>query len=150
MVKKVTKMCEELKMNTAVAEFMKFTNEAKKASFINKDIYLGFIRLFAPFAPFVTEEIWQEVNNYEKWQKENSVHLQTWPEFDDNLAKEDTVVIGIQINGKVRGEIEVALAETEESVRQKALADEGVKKHIEGKEIKKFVYVPGRIVSIVV
>ena len=150
MVKKVTKMCEELKMNTAVAEFMKFTNEAKKASFINKDIYLGFIRLFAPFAPFVTEEIWQEVNNYEKWQKENSVHLQTWPEFDDNLAKEDTVVIGIQINGKVRGEIEVALAETEESVRQKALADEGVKKHIDGKEIKKFVYVPGRIVSIVV
>ncbi|MFH1899249.1 MAG: class I tRNA ligase family protein, partial [Patescibacteria group bacterium] len=90
MLKNTTSMIEALKMNTCISEFMIFINILKKETKINKEIYKGFIKAFAPFAPFASEDIWQEINNYKEWRKENSVHLQQWPKFDINVLEEDT------------------------------------------------------------
>lgn len=149
MVKRVTNMVDDLKMNTAVSEFMIFVNELKKVKHINQDIWRGFIRLLAPFTPFLSEELWQNTHQYQKWQKENSVHLQKWPEFDPELAKEGLLVVGIQVNGKIRGEIELSPQDNQESVQSRVMQMTNVTKWLDNREIKKFIYLPGKIVSIV-
>lgn len=150
MLKNVTEMIEDLKMNTCVSEFMIFINKIKDEGLINKEMFEGFLKVLAPFAPFVSEDLWQEVNGYKSWKKENSVHLQDWPKFDEKLIEDETVVIPVQINGKVRAEIEVAKDEMEESVKTKALDNEKVKKLVEGKEVKKVIYVPNRIINLII
>jgi len=149
MIKNVTKMIDELRMNTAVSEFMIFVNVAKKQDAINKEIWIGFLKAFAPFAPFITEELWQEINGWKEYKKENSIHLQSWPEYDEELTKESRVVIGVQINGKLRAEIEVDLSENESIVKDRVLALPEVQKWLSDSEVKKFIYVPGKIVNIV-
>ena len=150
MVKNVTRMIDDLKMNTSISEFMIFINEAKQAEKINIDMWKGFIKTIAPFAVFVAEDLWQSINKFSEWKKENSVHLQSWPTYDEALTIDDTIILGVQINGKIRGEVEVALDESEDSVKIKALANENVKKWIEGKKIKKFIYIKEKIISIVI
>jgi leucyl-tRNA synthetase len=150
MVKNVTGMCEDLKMNTAISQFMIFVNLAKKEKSISKDLWIGFLRLLAPFAPFISEELWQEVNGFKQWKKENSVHLQEWPKYDENFLVEKTVVIPVQINGKVRENIELDPIASEEEAKKEALASEKVQKYVEGKEIKKVIYVTGKILNFVV
>ncbi|MFC1622021.1 leucine--tRNA ligase [Patescibacteria group bacterium] len=149
MLKKITSMNEKLKMNTAVAEFMKFINVIKTKDYIDEDIYMGFVKVVAPYAPFVAEEVWQKLNGFKRWKNENSVHLQSWPKFNEILAKDDILTIAIQVNGKVRGEIEAKTNEPEESIKEKSLADPNVKKYISDKTIEKFIYVPGKIANIV-
>ena len=150
MIKKLTGMMEDLKMNTSVSELMIFINLCKKENSINKELYLGFLKALAPFAPFVTEELWQELNGYKEWQKENSIHLQEWPEFDPGLVKDDQLTIPVQVNGKLRDELVVAADASEDEIKKAALASTNVKKYTDGKEIKKYIYVPGKIVNIVV
>lgn len=149
LIKKVGEDITEFKFNTAIAEFMKFVNLIEEKGQISEDQWKRFLKVFAPFAPFITEELWQEVNGTE-FSKETSIHSQPWPEYDENLIKEDRMTIGVQINGKVRTDIEVSQDESEESVKEKVLAKEEVKRWVEGKEVKKFVYVKGRIVNVVV
>lgn len=150
MLKRVTSMCPNLKMNTSVAEFMKFMNETKKVDEIDREIYLGFIKVVAPFAPFVAEELWQELNSYKKWKPENSVHLQDWPKYSEALSKDETVTVGVQINGKIRGEIEIYNNEPESSVKEKVLNNNRLTKYFDESSIKRFIYVPGKIISIVI
>jgi leucyl-tRNA synthetase len=151
-VKRVTDMIDNLRMNTVVSEFMILVNDLKKEPYISSEIWQGFIKLIAPFAVFLSEALWQECNsnNSDNWTRENSVHLQPWPSYNPELAKDTSFIVGVQINGKVRGEIEVAEDTTTEQAKSLALALESIAKYLEGKEIKKFIYVPKKIVSIVV
>ncbi len=150
MLKKITQMIQDLKMNTAVSEIMIFTNTLKKETIIDLEIWKDFIKVLAPFAPFISEELWQGINNYSKWDPKNSIHLQDWPKYDENLATEDEITLAIQINGKVRDQITMQRTATKEQVEKATLEQEKVQNYIGENKIKKFIYVPGKIVNIVV
>lgn len=149
-VRKVTWMIDNLKANTAVAELMIFVREAEGAASINREQWKGFVKLIAPFIVFGAEELWQRANGSPAWKPELSVHVASWPTFDEALAQDAMVTLGVQVNGKLRDQIELEPAEAAESVRAKVLALPGLQKWIAGKEIKKFIYVPGRIVNLIV
>ncbi|MBN1162455.1 leucine--tRNA ligase [Patescibacteria group bacterium] len=150
LIKKLTEMLENFKMNTGVSEIMKFVNVIKSVDNIGKDIWEGFILALAPFAPFLAEDLWQSFKGYSKWKSENSVHLQSWPKYNKEIVRDLYITIPVQINGKVRDEIEIEQDEDESSVKEKALAREKVSKYVDSKNIKKFMYVEGKIVSFVV
>lgn len=150
MVKNTTSMMEDLKMNTSVSEVMIFTNHLKTLDKIPADIWEQFIKVFAPFAPFIAEELWQDFHGYKKWNKKNSVHLSDWPEFKEKLAKDDMIEMPIQINGKVRETLNITAGATETQVKEKALESETVKKYLEGNEPKKYIFVKDRILNIVI
>ncbi len=147
-LKSVTEMLDNLKMNTAVSQIMVLVNALKKEENINKDLWKNFIKMIAPMAVFVSEELWQEVNDYKEWKRENSVHLQSWPKYNKELAKEDLITVGVQINGKLRTTISISDNDTENDVKEKVFALDAVKKWTDGKDIKKFIYVSNKIVSI--
>lgn len=148
MVKKVTNMIENLKMNTAVSEFMIFANLLRNEEKINKQIFEGLVKLIAPFAPFAAEDIWQNVFNTTGWTKDKSVHVQPWPLYCDSLILNDTNVIPVQINGKIRSELVFSADDTTETLKAKALSNEKCRIYLEGKEIQKVVYIPNKILSI--
>lgn len=147
LVKNVTDMCEALKMNTAISELMIFVNDLKKADAIDPAIWKGFLKVIAPFMPFVAEQLWQEINGFPTWDKQKSVHWQSWPEFDNTEDQTASAVIPVMINGKVRGQITTDDGDTEETLKEKILKDEKIAKHLQG-DIEKFVFVPGKIVSV--
>ncbi len=147
MVKNITEMCENLKMNTAISEIMIFVNALKKVDAIDTEVWKGFIKVLAPFMPFLAEQLWQEINGFSTWDKKNSVHWQSWPEFDKTEDETTSTTIPVMINGRVRGQIVTDAKDTEETLKEKILKDEKIAKHLQG-EIKKFVFVPGKIVSI--
>ncbi len=149
MLKNITNMIENLKMNTCISEIMIFIKKIQNNDYIGKDVWLGFLKVLSVFAPFISEELWQDINNYPEWKKENSIHLQTWPEFDKKLLEDNKIIIPIQINGKVRSEVEINRDDNENKVKEKVLADEKIKKFLQGKEINKFLYITHRIVNIV-
>ena len=149
MLKNISNMIENLKMNTCVSEIMIFVKSIQNNEFIGKDVWLGFLKVLSVFAPFISEELWQEINNYSKWEKENSVHLQSWPVVDEKYLQTDSMVIPVQVNGKVRSEIIINKSDTEDMVKEKALSDDKTSKFIDGKDIIKFIYIPERIVNIV-
>ncbi len=153
LVKKVGEDIESYGFNTCVSEFMKFVNLVEEVKGIHNVQYSWFLRVLAPFAPFLTEEIWSSGKHSEdKKTIPNivSVHLQPWPEYMPELLVEDTVTIGVQINGKVRGEVELSMTETEENAKQIVTELDFVKRYVEGKTINKFVYIPGRVVNVVI
>jgi leucyl-tRNA synthetase len=105
---------------------------------------ISLTQLLAPFAPHITEEIWQLLGH------EESVHISRWPEWDEELVKEDLITLAVQINGKVRAEILVSADVSEDDAINEAKNHEKVAEHIKGKDIKKTIYVPGRLVSLVI
>ncbi len=158
-IKKVTSDLEDLKYNTAISEMMKFINFIYKEKKINLGSLDGkeefwvdlnkvgletFLKILAPFAPHITEEIWESLGHTE------SIHLEEWPEHDQKLVKDEKHTIVVQVNGKVRSEMEIEDGEDEESVKEKALKGEKVQKWIEDKEIKKIIYIENKLVNIVV
>jgi len=149
MVKTVTEMCEGFKMNTAVSQLMIFVNLLKKKDEIDIDIWKGFIRVLAPFAPFVAEELWQEINGFETWKKENSVHLASWPDYDKTKIADDTFQVPVQINGKVRAVIEVTKDISEDEVKAIAYKNENVKKFLNSQIPGKVIYIKEKILNIV-
>ncbi len=142
-IKKVREDSEKLKFNTAISAMMVFVRQAEKEG-VGREDFKEFIRLLAPYAPHLSEELWHKLEG------EGSVHTQNYPEFDESLVKDDTTKIAVQVNGKVRAEIEIPAEASEEEVKELALSNEQIKKHTEGKEIVKFIYVPGKIVNVVV
>ena len=161
-IKKVGGDIEKLKFNTAIATMMEFVNlwERDSEGLNRKDIE-KFIMIFAPFAPFVSEDLYQFlINSSKNLNKKDSksssivpdnftsVHVQLWPEYDDALVKEDTVSIVVQVNGKMRGllsGISINIAENE--VRKQA--KKVVETYLKGKEVKREVYVPQRLINFV-
>jgi leucyl-tRNA synthetase len=103
-----------------------------------------FTLMLAPFAPHLGEELWHRLGATE------TLTYEPWPVFDPNLVKDDVIEMGVQVNGKTRGTIELPVGAPEALAREKALADPKVASHVEGKTIKKVVYVPGKILNFIV
>ena len=142
-VKKVTSDFEELGFNTAISQMMIFINNVTKAGKCPVEYAEGFIKMFSCICPHVGEELWEILGH------EGTIAYEKWPEFDEEAVKEDTVEIGVQINGKVKGKVEIAVDEDSQTVIAKAKEIPAVAKAIEGTNIVKEIYVPGRIVNIV-
>lgn len=144
-IKKVGEDLEAFRYNTAVSALMIFLNDLESggASHADKEILL---KLLAPFAPHIVEELWRILNPA----AETSIHQEKWPEYDSRLCEEKTFNLVIQVNGKTRANVEMAAGATEEEARAKALAEEKVKQAIAGVDIKRVIYVPGRLINIVI
>jgi len=150
-VKKVTQDIENEKFNTAVSSMMEAVNayyKLKEAQPIVKSAEWKFaieslLQVLAPFAPHLTEELWAQIGY------ETTIHIDTWPKWDDAYLVQDTVTVVVQVNGKLRAKLTIGKATDEAEVKALALDDENVKKYVEGKEPKKVIYVPGRLVNIV-
>jgi len=142
-IKKVEGDIESFDFNTAISQMMIFINEAEKNG-VTKEQYEIFLKLLAPFAPHITEELWQELGHTE------SVHLPGWPKHDKDKVKEKSLVIAIQVNGKVRGELEISIGESDENIKDRALLQENVEKWIKDKEVKKVIYVKNKLVNVVI
>jgi len=141
-IKKVREDTASFKFNTAISAMMVFVNLVEKEN-LSRESYLNFLRLLAPFAPHLTEELWQEQGN------SKSIHLENYPEADEKLAVDDVVTIGVQINGKLRGQITIS-PEADETIARKAVDDNSeLQKYLENGSIVKFIYVKGRIVNVV-
>ncbi len=151
-IKKVTSDLEDQKYNTAIAALMKCTNDLyeikARDGFAGQKDWLvaleSLVMLMAPLAPHAAEELWQDLGH------KDSVHVDHWPEWDEKYLVHDTMTIVVQVNGKVRAELEVSSNATEEDIKAEAVKNEKVQKYLEGKEPKKIIYVTGRLVSLVV
>ena len=143
-IKKVTEDIENFKFNTAISQLMIFANELEKEKRIQKSIFEDFLKLLSPFAPHITEEIWQKLGH------KKSIFLNSWPRYNEKLIKEEKITLVIQVNGKVRDKIEVETSISKEKAKEIALSREKIKKWIKGKEIKKIIFVPGKLINIVV
>jgi leucyl-tRNA synthetase len=110
---------------------------------ITIEIYENFLKLLAPLAPHITEEIWFSLGN------KKSIHLSNWPKWDESQIRDEEIKIAVQINGKVRAEIIIKVDDQEENVKKKALADRDVLKYMAGIEAKKIIYVKNRVINIV-
>lgn len=143
-IKAVRTDIEKFQFNTCISRIMEYTNALSKYDKIPRKYIETLILLLAPFAPHITEELWESIGNA------YSVYNQRYPEYDEEKTKDESKTIGIQVNGKLRGEITVTESDTEDSVKEKVLSEENIKKYTDEKEIVKFIYIPNKIVSIIV
>ena len=143
-VKKVTNDYETLGFNTAISQLMIFVNTAMKAGTCPREYAEGFIKMLSCVCPHIGEELWEMYGHNE------SIATAEWPKYDEAAMVEDTVEIGVQVNGKLRGTVELAADEEEESAKAKAKQVPSVAAFIEGKTIVKEIYIKGKIMNIVV
>ena len=144
MVKKVTNDFESLSFNTAISEMMVFINAVYKEEVFPKEYAEGFVKLLNPIAPHITEEMWERLGHTD------TIAYEAWPTFDEAKTIDDEIEIGVQVNGKLRATIKVSLDESEDSLKEKALAEQNVKNFTDGHEIVKVIAIKGKIVNIVV
>ena len=151
MIAKVTKDLEKLSFNTAVSAMMTNTNELFKikaddgyGSAAWQSALEGLVQCLAPFAPHIAEEMWHDLGH------SDSVHVDHWPEVDESYLVNATMKLAVQVNGKVRGEIEVDTTASEAGITATAQQEENVHAHIDGATIVKTIYVPNRLVNFVV
>lgn len=143
-IKKTSEDIDALSFNTSIAQFMIFVNEFTSADVRPKQAMEQFLQCLAPFAPHITEELWQRLGHT------TSVHLSSFPAFDPAKLVESEVEIVLQINSKIRGKIKVPADATEEVMEQLAMQDDSIQRNIEGKTIRKKVIVPGKLVNFIV
>ena len=152
-LKKVTADIPNRKFNTAIAELMKCSNAWEQAQKEGADLTAqqkdSFVRMIAPFAPFLAEELYQTLSNPEEG---TFVHQASWPAHDENLAQAETIIIPVQVNGKVRAQLEVSIEESEskDALMAQARALGNIEKYFVGKKVVKEIYIPGKIISFVV
>lgn len=144
-IKKVTEDIETFDLNTAISQMMIFINTLLIGPEISRNDLEKFIKILAPFAPHMAEEIWREVLGNKK-----SIFLEKWPKFDESKIKDETIELVVQVNGKFRDKIKAEADISEEDAKDVALKSEKVQKHIKEKEIRKVIFVPGRLVNFVV
>ena len=142
-VKKVTNDIEDMKFNTAIAAMMTLLNEIYDNGSLTRDQLKTFVGILCPFAPHITEEIWESLG------ETTMLSVSPWPEYDEAKTKDDEVEIAVQISGKLRGTITIAHDATQEDAIAAAMADDRIKAALEGKKIVKEIYIPGKIVNIV-
>ncbi|GJM58238.1 leucine--tRNA ligase [uncultured Dubosiella sp.] len=143
-VKKVGHDIDTLNFNTAISQMMIFINECYKTKKIYRPYAEGFIKMFACFAPHLGEELWEKVCG-----GSHSLAYEPWPSYDEAALKQDQVTVVVQVNGKVRGKMEVAADSSEDDLKEAAQALESVKKFIDGKTIRKIIVVKGKVVNVV-
>ncbi|HEX8996994.1 MAG TPA: leucine--tRNA ligase [Ktedonobacterales bacterium] len=151
-IARITSDYEGLRFNTALAALMEFVNGLNKAREDAPDLprdprygaaVESLLTLLAPMAPFITEELWSRVGHTE------SVHAQPWPEFDPAMTVDEQVTVVVQVNGKVRDTLLLSPDVTEAQVREHALASAKVGAALGGREVRKFIYVPGKLANVV-
>lgn len=142
-VKKVTEDYERMHFNTAISQLMVFVNEAYKVDDLPVEYMKGFVKMIAPIMPHMAEELWSQFGESE------TITYQPWPTYDLKALVEDEVEMIVQVNGKVRAKIKMAKDTDRDEAQQLALANEHVKKFTDGKDIKKVIVVPNKIVNIV-
>ena len=143
-VKKVTEDYESLNFNTAISQMMIFINAVNKEDIFPISYQEGFIKLLNPVCPHITEEIWEALGH------NNTISYESWPTYDESKIVEETFTMVVQVNGKVRGKIEVSSDIDEETMKKMALDIENVKLFIDNKEIVRIVVIPKKLVNIVV
>lgn len=143
-VKKVTEDYEAMHFNTAISQLMVFVNNAYKADSLPLEYVEGLVKLLSPVVPHITEELWSKLGHV------GSIAYAKWPTYDESKLVEDVVEIVVQINGKVRQHLQVSKDASREELQALALNDERIKQELAGKEVKKVIAVPGKLVSIVV
>lgn len=143
-IKKVTEDIDALKFNTAVSSLMILLNKMEKMDSISKKDYRTYLTLLNPIAPHITEEL------NEEYQLGNAICESSWPSYEEDKLVDSEKEIAVQVNGKVRATILVHIDDTDDIIKEKALSEDNVKKHIEGKEIVKIIVIKGKIVNIVV
>ena len=143
-IKKISEDLENMKFNTAVSQLMIFVNELEKESSIDIEIYKTFLKLLAPFAPHLAEELWHLAG------EKKSIHLEKWPAYDPEKIKEEIFELVIQVNGKVRATVSAPIDVTEEQAKELALSQERIKSFLSGKTPRKVIFIPGRLINIVV
>jgi leucyl-tRNA synthetase len=142
-VRRVTEGIEKFSFNTAVAAMMEMLNEMEKRNEVSKDVLETYVLLLSSFAPHISEELWQQLGH------KDSVLRESWPQADEEILKKAAVTMPVQVNGKVRGTLQVEPGTEQADVEQMARKLENVKRHLEGNEIKKVVYVPDRLINFV-
>ena len=143
-VKKVSEDYETLNFNTAISQMMIFINAVYKEDVFPKYMAENFVKLLNPIAPFVTEEMWQQLGH------NKTIAFESWPVYDPTKIVENTITIPVSVNGKLKATIEVPVGASQTEVIEAAKNNETVKKNLEGKEILKEIVVPNKIVNIVV
>ncbi|MBP9715261.1 MAG: class I tRNA ligase family protein [Candidatus Pacebacteria bacterium] len=143
-IKKVGEDIEEMRFNTGVSSMMILAGEMEKSEVIAIGDYKKFLQILAPLAPHITEELWSGLG------EKKSIHISAWPKFDKKLIIDDEIKIVVQVNGKLKGEIMIQKDISEEEVKKQALENINIKKAIAGNQVKKVIYVKGRLINIVV
>ncbi|WDU78505.1 leucine--tRNA ligase [Lysinibacillus sp. G01H] len=143
-VKKVTEDYEGIRFNTAISQMMVFINDCYKADVIPTAYAEGFVKMLAPIAPHIAEELWQLLGH------NSTLSYEQWPTYDEAKLVDDEVEIAVQVAGKVRAKIVVAKDASKEDIEKVALADEKVQEYMAGKSLVKIIVIPGKLVNIVV
>ena len=143
-VKKVGEDIEEFRYNTAISALMILLNKLEESGATKSDKEI-LVKLISPFAPHIAEELWQILNS-----KAKSVHLSSWPEYNPALCVDESVKVGVQINGKLRDVLELPRDISEANVKKMALGLEKIKSVIGNAEPKRFIYIPNKIINIVI
>ena len=143
-IKKVTNDYENISINTAISQLMIFVNACYKEKELPKEYMEGFLKLFNPVCPHVTEELWERLGH------KNTIANEPWPTYDEEKTKEEEYEMVVQVNGKVRGKVSINSGVTKEEMEKRALDIPNVQNFIQGKEIVKVIVVPKKIVNIVV
>ncbi|HEY6393893.1 MAG TPA: leucine--tRNA ligase, partial [Candidatus Binataceae bacterium] len=141
----VTEHTQRFRFNTALAAMMDELNRLSKLKpgELNRFVIESYILVLAPMAPYITEELWRALGH------QQSVHLESWPKYDEALTRDETVTVVVQINGKVRDRLQVGVGAAENEVRDLAMQREAVNRHLAGKPPKKFIYIQDKMLSIV-
>ncbi|PJC25397.1 MAG: leucine--tRNA ligase [Candidatus Tagabacteria bacterium CG_4_9_14_0_2_um_filter_41_11] len=143
-VKKLSEDIDNMKFNTAVSQLMILINEMDKEININLDNYKIFLKLLAPLAPHISEELWAQIG------EKKSIHLEGWPKYDPAKIKENTFDLVIQINGKMRLVVSAPTGIKEEEAKELALSQERIKRFLSGKTPMKIIYISGKLINIVI
>ena len=141
----MTEDIEGMRFNTAISAIMILINEiSKQPKLLEIENWKLIIKLIAPFAPHMAEELWSRLGN------KDSIHNQEWPKYDPKLIEEERINLIIQINGKVRDKIEVPSGISEKEASDLVINSEKIKKWLQGQEIKKTIFVPGKLINLVI
>ena len=143
-IKKVGEDLEAIRLNTAISEMMIFVNQFSKSKTKPLEIVKDFILLLSPFAPHLAEELWQKVGEKE------SLAYHAWPTYDKKYLIQENYILPVQINGKMRFQLEVQQGENQESLLKKIKQEDKLEKYLKGKEIKKVIFVPNKIMNLVI
>jgi len=144
-IKKVTEDIEKMRFNTAIAAMMTYVNELEKSKVYSLSLIKPLVLLLAPFAPHFAEELYHQIEETDK-----SIFEEKWPEYDENLIEEEMITLIIQINGKVRDQIQVKKGILEKEAKELALKSEKIQKWLKGKEIKRIIFIKDRLVNFVI
>ena len=143
-IKEITKDINELKYNTAISRLMTILNKLEKETQANRKDWEAFLLMLAPFAPFITEELWGKLGN------KYSIHRQSWPKHDSKYLIQDMITLIVQVNGKLRSQIEIKSGTTQKEAEKLALADFRIQKFTRDKKVKRTIFIKNRLINFVV